>query len=51
MVTRVEDEATRVLVLTAEGETLPFALSQATGTFLLDGRQSGARLLFETDEH
>jgi hypothetical protein len=49
VVTRVEDEARRVLVLTEEGETVSFALSQATGTFLLDGRQSGARLLFDTD--
>jgi hypothetical protein len=49
VVTRVEDEARRVLVLTEEGETVTFALSRATGTFLVDGRQSGARLLFETD--
>jgi hypothetical protein len=49
VVTRVEDEARRLLVLTEEGETVTFALSAATGTFLVDGRQSGARLLFETD--
>jgi hypothetical protein len=49
VVTRVEDEAKRVLVLTEEGDTVVFALSRATGTFLVDGRQSGARLLFETD--
>ncbi len=49
VVTRVEDQARRVLVLTEEGETVTFALSGATGTFLVDGRQSGARLLFEID--
>jgi hypothetical protein len=49
VVTRVEDGARRVLVLTEEGDTVTFALSRATGTFLVDGQQSGARLLFESD--
>jgi len=29
------------------GQALAFGLSRATGTFLVDGQQSGARLLFE----
>jgi stringent starvation protein B len=43
----VDVEARRVLVATADGQTLAFELSRATGTFLADGQQSGARLLFE----
>ena len=33
-------------VLTDDGETVRFALNRATGRYLGDGRQSGARLLF-----
>jgi hypothetical protein len=47
MVTAVDLEARRVTVDTAEGQALAFELSRATGTFLADGQQSGARLLFE----
>lgn len=47
LVLRVEDGARRVLVRTEDGQTMSFALSRATGTFLVGGQQSGARLLFE----
>jgi hypothetical protein len=41
------DENLRSLeVLTDEGDRLTFALNPATGRYLGDGRQSGARLLF-----
>jgi len=45
-VTGVDYEARRVLVATEDGQALAFELSRATGTFLVDGKQSGARLLF-----
>jgi len=47
VVMRVEDGARRLLVKTEDGQAMSFALSRATGTFLLDGQQSGARLLFD----
>ena len=47
VVTAVDDDARRVLVATEDGQALAFVLSRATGTFLVDGQQSGARLLFE----
>jgi hypothetical protein len=47
VVTDVDIEARRVLVATADGQSLAFELSRATGTFLADGQQSGSRLLFE----
>ncbi|MDQ6806877.1 MAG: hypothetical protein M3065_18385 [Actinomycetota bacterium] len=47
VVTGVEVDARRLLVATDDGQALVFELSRATGTFLADGRQSGARLLFE----
>jgi len=47
VVTAVEHEARCVLVATEDGQALSFGLSRATGTFLADGQQSGARLLFE----
>jgi len=46
VVTDVDYDARRVLVATEDGQALAFGLSRATGTFLADGRQSGARLLF-----
>ena len=46
VVTGVDYEARRVLVATEDGQALAFELSRATGTFLVDGKQSGARLLF-----
>ncbi len=45
----VENDARRVLVRTDEDETIQFALSRATGTFLADGNQTGPRLLFDRD--
>jgi hypothetical protein len=45
-VTAVDYEARRVHVATEDGQDLVFGLSRATGTFLADGRQAGARLLF-----
>jgi len=48
-VTEVQDGGRRVLVETEDGASLVFELSRATGTFLADGQQSGARLLFERD--
>ena len=47
VVTGVEEDARRVHVATEDGQTVVFGLSRATGTFLADGQQSGARLLFE----
>lgn len=43
----VEQDARRLLVTTEEDETIEFALSRATGTFLADGNQTGPRLLFD----
>jgi hypothetical protein len=47
VVVGVDLEERRVHVATEDGQSLAFALSRATGTFLADGQQSGARLLFE----
>jgi hypothetical protein len=33
-------------VITDDGDTVSFALNRATGRYMADGRQSGARLLF-----
>jgi hypothetical protein len=46
VVTQVDDDRRRLIVLTDDGEALSFALSRATATFLHNGQQSGARLLF-----
>ena len=46
VVTGVDLDARRLLVETADGQTVAFELSRATGTFLAGGQQSGARLLF-----
>jgi len=45
----VEQDARRLLVTTEEDETIEFALSRATGTFLAGGNQTGPRLLFDGD--
>ena len=47
VVTSIDFEARRLVVATDDGQTLAFGLSRATGTFLADGQQGGARLLFE----
>jgi hypothetical protein len=46
VVAGADDERRSVNVVTDEGETVSFALNRATGRFLSEGRQSGARLLF-----
>ena len=46
VVTAVDYDARRVMVATEEGQSVAFGLSRATGTFLADGQQGGARLLF-----
>jgi hypothetical protein len=45
----VDPDGRRLGVTTVEGETLVFALNRATGTFTLEGHQTGARLAFEPD--
>jgi hypothetical protein len=47
VVVGVDADARRVEVATEDGQSLVFVLSRATGTFLANGQQSGARLLFE----
>jgi hypothetical protein len=47
VVTAIDLTAREVRVATEDGQHLVFELSRATGTFLADGKQSGARLLFE----
>jgi hypothetical protein len=46
VVAGTDDERRSLSVLTDEGETVRFALNRATGRYLSEGRQSGARLLF-----
>lgn len=43
----VADGGRRLVVVTDGGGELVFALSRATGRFMEDGNQTGARLLFE----
>jgi hypothetical protein len=47
VVETVEEGGRELTVLTEDGELMRFALSQATGTFTADGKQSGARLSFD----
>jgi hypothetical protein len=47
IVERAEADLRGVEVRTEDGELLTFRLSRATGRFTSEGRQSGARLLFE----
>jgi hypothetical protein len=46
VVADLDDNQLSLEVLTDEGDRLTFALNRATGRYLGDGRQSGARLLF-----
>ncbi|GAC1322661.1 MAG: hypothetical protein NVSMB25_18110 [Thermoleophilaceae bacterium] len=46
-VEEIHDEGRQLVVLTDEGELMTFGLSPATGSFLRDGRQTGARLSFD----
>jgi hypothetical protein len=48
VVTAVDEPARKVRVTTEDGQSLAFGLSRATGTFLADGQQAGARLLFDS---
>lgn len=45
----VQDDGRRVLVALDDGTRMAFALSRATGRFVRDGDQSGARLVFESE--
>ena len=45
----VRDEGRALTVRTEEGEAIEFQLSRATGHFVRDGRQTGARLHFGED--
>jgi hypothetical protein len=45
VVAHTADGFRSVHVVTDDGETVRFALNRATGRYLSDGRQSGARLL------
>jgi hypothetical protein len=40
----------RLLVVTEDGAEITFALSRATGQFVRDGDQTGARLSFDEPE-
>ena len=42
----VDGDGRRLEVVTEDGATLAFALNRATGTFSVDGAQTGARLRF-----
>jgi hypothetical protein len=46
VVAGTDDARRSVDVVTEDGETVVFALNAATGCYLSDGRQTGARLLF-----
>jgi hypothetical protein len=46
VVAGIDDDVRSLEVHTEEGERLDFGLNRATGHYLADGRQSGARLLF-----
>ncbi len=45
----VRDEGRTLVVRTEEGEAIEFRLSRATGHFVRDGRQTGARLHFDDE--
>jgi hypothetical protein len=47
VVEEVHDEGRRLIVLTEDGERQQYALHRATGHFMRDGMQSGARLSFD----
>lgn len=42
----IDEQRRQLHVLTADGETITFALSRATGQFMADGSSSGPRLVF-----
>lgn len=43
----VQEDGRRLMVATDDGSRMTFALSRATGQFVEDGRQTGARLSFD----
>jgi len=47
VIAQIERDHRRVHVITADGETITFALSRATGQFVADAGSSGARLVFQ----
>jgi hypothetical protein len=47
VVQKVDHGGLRLTVGTDDGDTITFALNRATGRFMADGRQYGARLLFD----
>jgi hypothetical protein len=44
---QVDSDGRGLLVVTDDGETLRFVLSQATGSFVEEGPTGGAKLAFE----
>jgi hypothetical protein len=47
VIEEISADGRRLVVVTDGGEALVFGLSRATGRFMEEGRQTGARLLFE----
>lgn len=50
VVQHVDEDGRRLVVLTDDGDAVTFLLSAATATYTAEGRQWGARLVFD-DEH
>ena len=49
VVAEVHDDGRRLLVATDDGERMSFELSRATGGFVHEGDQTGARLTFDDE--
>lgn len=50
VIEELRDDARLLVVATSDGRRLTFALSRATGQFVEDGEQTGARLSFDDDD-
>ena len=50
IVAELSGDRRRLVVVTDDGARLAFALSRATARFMEEGRQTGARLIFEGGE-
>jgi hypothetical protein len=50
VIEELRDDARLLFVATSDGRRLTFALSRATGQFVEDGEQTGARLSFDDDD-
>lgn len=50
VVEEVHEGGRRLVVLTEDGERQEYSLHRATGHFMRDGRQAGARLSFDEPE-